>query len=91
MSNLPNRFTVDVTAEDIANGEAGKAYRCPVALAAARCVGWASVFRFGWALLGSDDRAGFTYRHNAEPFIAAFDSEQPVQPCTVTFTRHVEQ
>jgi hypothetical protein len=81
--DLPDRFTVDVTPEDIRLGVPGSCRSCPVARAIRR------VYRADWIVGGQTAELSRDewWRHDATKFIAAFDDERPVSPCTVTFTR----
>jgi hypothetical protein len=84
--DIPNRFTLTVTADDIANGEALHCRNCPVALALR------AVYPGEWDVADFNawlDGHG-KWQHSAADFIAAFDADQAVSPCTVTFHRFVD-
>lgn len=90
--SLPELFTVEVTAEDIVNGERGYCTLCPVALALQRT----HPVKDGWlvghyaATLVAMKRVGrrSEYDHDAVNFITRFDDGESVEPFTVTLVRH---
>jgi hypothetical protein len=86
--SLPDRFTVEITAEDIALGERARCEVCPVSLALNRA------YPFGWfvfPLSAYPSRGrwfGEQYVHDAPDFIERFDTGARVEPRTVTLVRH---
>jgi hypothetical protein len=85
--DIPDRFTVDVTAEDIAAGTPQDCARCPVAIALNReqphgYVSW--VVTGGTACLNGRDHV---FTHNGFRFVWAFDEGGHVSPRTITFNR----
>jgi hypothetical protein len=81
---LPPDITVEVTAEDIANGARKVGGNCPIARAIRRATGCSDVFVTADAIV-----AGEIYElpSEAEDFIWAFDGGQDVTPFTFTARR----
>jgi hypothetical protein len=91
--DLPDRFVVEVTADDVVNGERGSCTNCPVALAI-RC--WLQEhgisvvgIRVGVTSVGIDLGPGraLRYWHDASNLIVLFDRRCPVEPRTVCLAR----
>lgn len=81
------KVKVDVTAEDIeaGKGHAGRACKCPVALAMARATkNKVYVSQTRWATILFDDKSWqeFETPTEAAEFISKFDANLPVEPFT---------
>lgn len=82
---MSEKITIDVTAEDIANGIPETCDRCPIALAAKRLgeKTYAQVFRSRIELYnGFGQWVCFKTPPVARAFIRRFDKHRPVQPFT---------
>lgn len=79
-----NPLVVEVTEQDIVNGERGNPFGCPVSIAAQRVVGECGVTPYRLVLRQPQ---GVTYQTppDAAQWIRAFDRRQPVAPATFTF------
>ena len=79
--------TVEVTAEDIAQGDPGGCWGCPVALALNRATGYAwSVNPFHLILPRPGRKKNLDIKTPPEvaEFISRFDAEKKVEPFTFT-------
>ncbi len=93
-SVLPERFAVEVAADDIMHGRPCNAKKCPIALAIAR---WLENQRisFSSVTVSSDDvvihlgwrSSRWSYWHDATSLVAAFDHGDSVEPRTVVLAR----
>ena len=92
---LPERFAIEVTADDIAAGTACSADACPIALALGR---WLFEHSIGYAALTVTARdievnlnwsPGGTVRlwFDAHGWVGSFDRGEPVQPRTVLLVK----
>ena len=91
---LPERFAIEITVDDIAQGEPGMANHCPIALAVMRWMQNQGV-AFKAVTISSDDvlinldwqTPSRPYWHDASSFVSDFDDGLPVEPRTVVFAR----
>ena len=84
---------IQVTQSNIDLGQRGKAKLCPVALAIKESVPDALNVVVGsvgawWDIARATNRGyvHFSFSHDAETWIAAFDTEAPMRPVTVNLT-----
>jgi len=78
----PDRFTFEVTADDIAQGKPTKCAECPVARAVARCFPERKI-HVGLMLL-KINQAVYYLSRDATDFIESFDDGMEVVPCRLT-------
>jgi len=91
---LPERFAVEVAADDIMHGRPCNAVKCPIALAITR---WLENQRisFDSVTVASNDvvidlgwrSSRWSYWHDATSLVAAFDRGDLVEPRTVVLAR----
>ncbi len=78
---------IDVTAEDIAKGEAGSSARCPVALALQRAISKPVAVSKTYVYISGYNLSTVMLPSEASEFIGKFDrNHEPVKP----FTFHIE-
>jgi hypothetical protein len=82
----PATLAVEVTADDIANGEPQKNCLCPVALAIKRLPGVTDAWvEFDFAAVTFEDgERNYALPPEADAFIHAFDGGEPVGPLAFT-------
>ena len=92
---IPNSITVQVTAEDIAEGTPSSFSACPIALAVSRLFENRTVRVTGgsirvYADTGRDVLATYDVPWTAHRFINSFDNGEEVQPLTFNTLRYLE-
>lgn len=99
MKTLTKTVTINVTQEDIDNGDVSSALTCPVALALSRqlpeylCVAlfsYAQVAPTRFTDEGWLSTTIYEYSRPLAKFIRAFDAEKPVQPGRFRLTKGLE-
>lgn len=90
LMTLPDRFTVDVTTEDIANGIREASSKCPVALALTRAFPPldGTQWKTSYGIVSLPEQR---FTHDAKQFMNAFDWDETVEPITVSCVRELEQ
>jgi len=75
----PRTYTIEVTAEDIANGIPMEPCKCPISLAATRSIGYPCAVAVDYIRKRyGDDHAALP--KEAADFVLRFDSGRPVAP-----------
>jgi hypothetical protein len=91
---LPERFAVEVTADDIAQGWPCNASQCPIALAVMRWL-WEQNIPVVYVSVTDRDveinldwrTPALRYWHDAASFTTTYDRAEPVEPRTVVLAR----